>query len=275
MHSLMLLAFLAADPDDKAEKKPPEPKKVAVQNLEQLCNAYLAVEHPAKLERWIEYDEGRTVYVGARRTWLLLRPGVTHDAGTAWVFQEQLGRAAREAQQWIGPGMRDTARRSDRWQAWKGTFELFIHRSDDEMLVLILTLTRKYDGSGRRKDGAESDVTWEVDTRYQPKRLTVEIPLVEGGVPRHRMQLTIADGECLERIGSGLRPKQASFPRVKYLTERSSADYRCIDFGYIGQMRRMSCLGTEPPKDWFTLPPGVQPALHTDVRAPVRLTKLP
>lgn len=158
------------------------------------------------------------------------------DKGNAWVFKFEKGTEPC---------------------AWRGTFEFFLPRNDDDdALILSLAFSRKY------VYGAEDGKERWVMKRYEPKGVDLEVPLEDSSVPDIQLSLSVTRSYFIDDKGNETSKADPSASLLKKLTGdnvRAAPRVDCFAVGdtvSLGLGRgRLQTFANDPPD----LPPSFKP----------------
>jgi len=160
---------------------------------------------------------------------LSLRDSGTWSAGTAWLFR--LGKDAA---------------------VWKGDYSIYRPtKADDDMLILRIAFSRQYVLVVERDQ-------WQLNRRYEPKGMIIEIPLEDHGVPKDIVTFSVVRGFFVNEKGQEIVKHHEARGLVQKFTGGEVRELRELDCVSIG-----ATLELEPDNKFFKeqklddlLPPG-------------------
>lgn len=147
---------------------------------------------------------GYKTYVFAQYFSLIPTDDTTLSKGTVWVI------GGRTNLQYSVSG---NVRESDpvAHDAFKGKYELFINRSDRDILDIRVVFVKRYivHRTGTRDPNT---LEWELDSTFEPMGCTIEMPLDDGAVPATRLLFTGRDPFWVDVDGNEIEKR--SRPRT-------------------------------------------------------------
>ena len=163
---------------------------------------------------------------------LSLRPGEKWHKGTAWFFKEQASNTT----------------------VWKGSYTLS-HRAKDDTLLISIGFSRKYALERRQ---ANQNGKWQLDPRYEPKGMVLELALENRTIPSKEITLSVTDSFFVDQNGDPTTRRDEPYGLIQKL--KGQGDVRTA---YLDVVKLGTIITLQQEEDAFdeepgSLPPGYQ-----------------